>query len=49
MTNITVYEGEYEYLMERDPNFRKFVEECEGKTIDEILKQVLLNTNCHES
>lgn len=39
--NITVYEGEYEYLMQTDPKFRKFVQECEGKTIEEIVKELL--------
>lgn len=38
MVDITVYEGEYEYLIETDPKFRKFVQECEGKTIEEIFR-----------
>lgn len=48
--DVVVRDGEYEYLMETDPNFRKFVAQCEGLAIEEILglvtKSVINEKEC---
>ncbi len=40
MVDVIVYDGEYEYLIETDPEFKKFVEACEGKSIKQILDEL---------